>query len=334
MIVDLRRFLAAGRPRWERLEALLDRLEQDPGARLDLAQARELHRLYQLAAADLARLSADSGETEVRPYLSALVARAYGEVHETRQRERFSLWRWFFRTFPRTVRAHAVALLVAAGVTAAGALFGGGVLTLRPDAKEVLLPFAHLQADPADRVAWEEAAQDDRLEGEKASFSSQLMTNNIQVSVLALALGVTWGVGTVLLLFYNGVILGTVAVDYLAAGQAPFLLGWLLPHGAVEIPAILIAGQAGLILAGALLGWGDRTPLGERLRRVRGAIVTLTAGAALLLVWAGFVEAFLSQYHEPFLPYGLKIALGTAELLALGLFLGAAGRERVPGGSA
>jgi len=327
VIVDLKRFLAAGRLRWERLEAILDRLEQDPEARFDLDDARELHRLYQLAAADLARLGADSSETAVRPYLAALVARAYGEIHETRRRVRFSPWGWFTRAFPRTVRRHAAALLVATAVTAAGALFGGGVLFARPTAKEVLLPYPHLQADPTERVAWEEAAPEDRLRGRRATFSSQLMTHNARVSLLALGLGVTWGVGTVLLLFSNGIVLGAVAVDYLSAGQAPFLFGWLLPHGAVEIPAVLIAGQAGLVLAGALLGWGDRTRLRERLRRVRGAVATLAAGAALLLVWAGFVEAFLSQYHAPVLPYGLKIAFGAAELLALAVFLGVAGRR-------
>ena len=65
-----------------------------------------------------------------------------------------------------------------------------------------------------------------------------------------------WGVGTIVMLFYNGVILGAVTVDYIRAGQTKFLAGWLLPHGAVEIPSILIAGQAGLVLALALIGWG------------------------------------------------------------------------------
>ena len=76
----------------------------------------------------------------------------------------------------------------------------------------------------------------------------------------------TWGIGTIIVLFYNGVILGAVAVDYIRAGQTKFLLGWLLPHGVIEIPAILIAGQAGLLLAAALIGRGNRDPLRKRLR--------------------------------------------------------------------
>jgi uncharacterized membrane protein SpoIIM required for sporulation len=127
------------------------------------------------------------------------------------------------------------------------------------------------------------------------------------------------------MLFTNGIMVGAVAVDYIRAGQTKFLLGWLLPHGVIEIPAILIAGQAGLLLALALIGWGNRLPLRARLRAISPDVVTLIFGVALLLVWAGFVEAFLSQYHEPIIPYSAKIAFGMVELGLLILYLGKSG---------
>jgi uncharacterized membrane protein SpoIIM required for sporulation len=128
-------------------------------------------------------------------------------------------------------------------------------------------------------------------------------------------------------LFYNGITLGAVAVDYVAGGQTAFLLGWLLPHGAVEIPAILIGGQAGLVIAYALIGWGDRSSRADRLRHISGDVVILAGGSAVLLVWAGVVEAFVSQYHEPVVPYDLKIAFGLLEAIALTLFLSRGARE-------
>jgi uncharacterized membrane protein SpoIIM required for sporulation len=153
------------------------------------------------------------------------------------------------------------------------------------------------------------------------------MTHNTRVSILTLALGMTWGIGTSLMLFSNGLMLGAVAVDYIGAGQTKFLLGWLLPHGVIEIPAILIAGQAGLMLAMALIGWGTRTRLRARLRAISRDLVTLIFGVAVLLVWAGFVEAFLSQYHEPVIPYSAKIAFGLVELILLCLFLAKSGSQ-------
>ena len=153
------------------------------------------------------------------------------------------------------------------------------------------------------------------------------MTHNTQVSFLALALGMTFGLGTMVLVFYNGVILGAVCFDYIRDGQGIFLAGWLLPHGAVEIPAILLASQAGLVLGHALLGWNSRVPRSERLRSVGPDLATLAGGAAVFLVWAGIVESFFSQYHEPVVPYAAKIVFGVIELMAVVYFFGFSGAQ-------
>ena len=192
----------------------------------------------------------------------------------------------------------------------------------------VIMPFSHLQGDPSDRVAREEGAEADRLKGAKTYFSSYLMTHNTKVAIFTLALGMTFGIGTVIMLFYNGVILGSVIFDYIAAGELQFLLGWLLPHGVVEIPAILLAGQAGLVLGAALIGWGKHVPLSRRLRIISVDLMTLIFGVAVMLVWAGVIEAFFSQYHEPALPYTVKITSGVTELILLVVFLARSGSRR------
>lgn len=327
MIIDLEKFLLSERRFWKELELLLDKLENDTRSETSLAQVKHFHYLYERASADLSKITTFSTEPETLRYLENLVGRAYGEIQETRQkRGPLSLRGWFFRSLPQTFRRHLRAFLLSVVITIAGCAFGGLALAFDPEAKAVLMPFPQLQGDPRERVATESQTVRDKLQGSKATFSSALMTHNTRVSILALALGMTWGVGTVILLFYNGVILGAVAVDYVLAGQTTFLLGWLLPHGAFEIPAILIAGQAGLMLANALIGWGERTSLKARLREISADLVTLIFGVALFLTWAGFVEAFLSQYHEPVIPYAMKIALGIVEVVLLGLFLGRSGR--------
>ncbi len=326
MIVDLQRFIAAERPFWTQLEKRIDRLEAEPDLRMSLPELQSFHLLYERTAADLAKFASFSSEPETRRYLENLVARAYGEIHETRRKQsRLSPVIWFFRTLPRTFRRHVRAFYLSVAITLAGCAFGGMAIAFDPGAKPVLMPFSHLLQDPAKRVAEEEKATDDRLSGFKSAFSAQLMTHNTKVSIFTLALGMTWGIGTIIMLFYNGVILGAVAVDYIHAGQTKFLLGLLMPHGVVEIPAILIAGQAGLMLALALIGRGSRASLRTRLREISGDIVTLIFGVAVLLAWAGFIEAFLSQYHEPIIPYNAKIAFGALELFLLALFLAKSG---------
>ncbi len=328
MIIDLERFIEAERPLWIELEAALKRLESNAGERPDLQDLLRLHTLYQRASADLARVATFSAEPEIRRYLESLVSRAYGEIHETRLRpHRFAPWRLIAVTFPRAFRAHNHAFALALLLTLAGSVFGGAAVVLDVEARGALMPFPGLHESPLERVQREEGTLDDRLRGSKSRFSAYLMTHNTQVAIYCLGLGMTWGIGTSLLLFYNGVTLGAVALDYVQAGQTMFLLGWLLPHGVVEIPAFLIAGQAGLVLAGALIGWGDRTPLKLRLRRILPDVGALVGGVAALLVWAGIVEAFLSQYHEPVLPYSLKIGFGVLEAALLSLFLLRSGRQ-------
>lgn len=330
MIIDLQRFLAAERPYWSDLEKMLALLEAESNAVLSLEQTRRFHYLYERASADLAKIATFAAEPELRRYLENLVARAYSEIHETREkRHRFTPWLWFRQTLPQTFRRHLGAFGLTVVITLLGCAFGGFAVALDPEAKSAVLPqqFAGHLGDPNERVAREERGTGDRLAGAKTTFSAQLMQNNIRVSITAMALGMTWGIGTIIVLFYNGVILGLVAVDYVMAGQTTFLLGWLMPHGVVEIPAILIGAQAGFVLAGALIGRGQRATLANRLRAVSQDVVTLICGVALLLIWAGIVEAFFSQYHEPVLPYSVKIGFGAVELMLLVLFLTRCGRE-------
>jgi uncharacterized membrane protein SpoIIM required for sporulation len=322
VIIDLPKFLAAERRSWTELDEILGRLEADPHRRLGVDELKRFYFLYQKASADLAKLSTFAFEPQVRRYLESLVARAYGEVHEARDRaRRVSPITWFFRHFPAVFQRHVRAFWLATAIFLAGSVFGGAALRFDPEAKPVLMPFEHLQGDPAKRVALEEQAKRDRLSGAHSTFSADLMTHNIRVSLLTLGLGMTAGAGTVIFLFYNGVILGAVALDYAMAGQVKFLLGWLLPHGVIEIPAILIAGQAGLLFGRAILGWSSHEPLRRRLRKISPDVMTLAFGLAVMLVWAGIVEAFFSQFHEPVLPYALKICFGVVELAALILFL-------------
>ncbi len=328
MIINLNQFISAEKPYWDELETVLEQIEKKPEQGMSLEHLKRFHYLYQRAAADLAKIMTFSAEPHIRQYLELIVSRAYGEIYESRDvSSAWSPLKWFWQTFPQTFRTHINQFWLALITMLIGCLLGGLLVAIDPSTKEFLLPFSHLHDDPSQRVAKEESSSKDRLAGAKANFSSYLMTHNTRVSIFTLALGITYGVGTLIMLFYNGVILGAVFWDYIAAGETSFLFGWLLPHGAVEIPAILVAGQAGLVLAGALIGWGGR-PLTFRMRfrAISDHLVTLIAGGAIMLIWAGIIESFFSQYHEPVIPYAVKIAFGITEILLLTWFFARAGR--------
>lgn len=333
MLIDIKKFVETERPNWVQLEAMITRLEKNPLSHLTLDEVRHFHYLYERVSSDLAKLSTFAAERDTRQYLESLVARAYGQIHETRQKTNWlSPLQWFTRTFPQTFRRHIKPFWFATAIVTAGAVFGGTLLALDPSARAPLMPFDNLLESPTERVKHDEARQReatrDPLEGQKAQGSAWYMQNNIRVAITTMALGATWGIGTVVELFYTGIMVGTVGIDYVMDGQTAFLFGWLLPHGSVEIPAILLAGQAGFLLAGAIIGWGTRIPFRQRMRKISRDLMTLICGVALMLVWAGIVEACLSQYHEPIISYGYKIAFGSIQLVLLILFLSLSGREK------
>jgi uncharacterized membrane protein SpoIIM required for sporulation len=195
-----------------------------------------------------------------------------------------------------------------------------------PASVDVLLPADYLR-NPGQRVHQEEQEQSQHQNSAQteAAFSAHLIRHNIQVALLAAALGVTFGIGTALLLFVNGVLLGAVAVHYAQQGFGLFMTAWLLPHGVFEIPSILIAGQAGFYLARLLLHRSEDRNLRESMREW----LVLVAGLALMLAWAGIMEAFFSQHHAPVLPYRFKVAVAAAELMLLTIYLLLIGRREI-----
>ncbi len=332
MILDVERFVRTEEPYWHELDKLLEELDANPHLRLDLARLERFHYLYQRAATCLARLTSNSGDREVRAWLESLIARAYGEIHRRPMRSGFPFRKWLTEGFAQTFRRHLAAFWLSVAITVAGSAFGAVAIAVSPDSKATIMPFSHLMEKPHERVAREEKEQSskkDRMANVKGEFSAELMTHNIRVAVLTLGMGMTWGVGVITLLFYNGVTLGAVACDYVLDGQTQFLMGWLMPHGVIEIPAILVGGQAGFVLAAALVGWRSRETRRRRLAAARADVASLAGGMAVMLVWAGIIEAFVSQYHQPVLPYALKIAFGAVELTLLTAYFMWAGRARV-----
>jgi uncharacterized membrane protein SpoIIM required for sporulation len=303
-------------------------LESRPDRRLTPAEAEQLQQLYGQAAADLNRVTHGALAPELRQYLERLVARSYAEAYYALP-TRSEIWqprRWLriFTAFPESFRRQSRYFALAVLITVLGCALGGLAVHYDPVSVDVLLSADYLR-NPEQRVHQEERGKGDHPESTQieAVFSAQLIRHNIQVALLAAALGVTFGIGTALLLFENGVLLGAVAVNYTQRGFGLFVTAWLLPHGVFEIPSILIAGQAGFYLAHLLLRRREDRDVRQTMREW----LVLVAGLAMMLVWAGIMEAFVSQHHAPVLPYGFKVGIALAELLLLTLYLLLTGRR-------
>jgi uncharacterized membrane protein SpoIIM required for sporulation len=157
----------------------------------------------------------------------------------------------------------------------------------------------------------------------KPQASSQIMTNNIGVCFMTFASGIIAGLGTIFLMFTNGLNVGVVATACGEHGIALSLWSFIAAHGALELPAIFISGGAGLRLAAGLLFPG-MLKRKDALAVAGGDAVRLISGTIPMLIIAGSLEAFVSPTHAPL---ALKFAICAFLLATLGFWLSEGGRQ-------
>lgn len=135
----------------------------------------------------------------------------------------------------------------------------------------------------------------------KSSDSSPMFfmisTNNIKVAFLAFVFGVFLSIGTVSVLFSNGVMLGAFQYFFYAKGllTTSMLSIWL--HGTLEISAIVIAGGAGLLLGNSILFPGSFSRAYAVKKSVKDAL-KIVVGLIPVFVVAGFIESFWTRLTE------------------------------------
>ncbi len=127
-----------------------------------------------------------------------------------------------------------------------------------------------------------------------AGFSTFVLVNNIRVALTAFVGGVAWGVGTALLIGYNGLLFGALAGLAAQAGNLALLGRATLAHGTLELSCIVVAGAAGISLGRAILRPGHHTRR-EALAREAPPALQIAAGTAPWLVVAGLVEGYASR---------------------------------------
>ena len=323
---DVNRFVQERGPDWSRLEASLSQIEQHGLARLKLSEARSFARLYRRVSSDLVQARNAQLNATMLDYLNDIVARAYAIMHTARRPQSRSLIGFFLRDFPRRFRSEWRAISLAALVLFGGAATGAISVASDPYALGALIPDDHQAFTPSERVRREEREAGKMAGDRAAAFSGWLFTHNMEVSFLVFALGLTFGVGTVGLLFFNGVPLGALAMQYHNEGQDLFFWAWILPHGVTELTVVCIAGGAGLIIARGLWLPGRLTRASALAAEARNATSLLLGGLPLLGV-AGAVEGTISQLHAPALPYSAKLLFALLLACAVYGFLLRAGRN-------
>jgi len=293
---DTRRFRAAREGEWRRLEEIVLRAEKGSLRKLPDEDLLALPVLYRGALSSLSVARETSLDLELVTYLEGLCARAYFFVYGVRTSPGKRLGAFFAHDWPAAVRAIGRETLVALFLTFVGALAGYLLVSAQPSWFGSFVP-ADL-AGGRDFTASPETLRQTLYHQQGAQglgfFATYLFTHNSQVSVLAFALGFAFGVPTVMLLIYNGAMLGAFLALFVSRGLGFELGGWLIIHGTTEIFAIVLAGAAGLKIGWAVVFPGESGRLDAAAKAGRTAALVM-GGVVVMLLVAGLLEGFGRQ---------------------------------------
>ena len=305
------RWIEKRKPYWDRLAFMIDKAGRRGLSVLTYAELSELGLLYRQIAADLAAVREDTLSRPWAGYLNQLLARAHNLIYMGRTVQPRCILAFYGREFPRLFRQTWKYAALAVLLFMAGAI-AGFLTTLADPALQRFFLGPEMSATIDRREMWTHSVLT-----VKPLASSAIMTNNLTVSFTMFAVGIMGGIGTIYLLAMNGVMIGIIATACWQAGMSLQLWSFVAPHGALELPAVFIAGGAGLLLARGLLFPGE-LPRRESLMVYGGQGVRLALGIIPLLFVAGTLEGFFSPSNFPVsAKFACSIAAGGLLLLYL-----------------
>jgi uncharacterized membrane protein SpoIIM required for sporulation len=319
------RWLNKRRPHWARLAELEQRAGRSGVRALSHKELQELGLLYRQVASDLAALREDPNEVEMARSINQLLARAHNLLYAGRGHSGWGIVEFYTRTFPRIFR-ETFPYTLASGVLFLMAGLMCALLSFRDATFERFLLGPQMMESIAEHKMWTESV----LTIQPAAASG-IMTNNLAVCFAAYAMGITAGIGTIYMMLLNGLLIGVVGVACYEGGMSLPLWSFVAPHGVLELPAIFIAGGAGLLLARGLLFPGN-LPRGDSLRLAAGESVRLLLGVIPILIIAGTIEGFLSPSLT--IPATIKFIFAAGLFSLFAAYLAFAGREKNIGATA
>ena len=316
----LSRFIDTRRPRWDRLRELLDSLEK--GRSLSADEVLELDRLYRQVNTDMAMAQGRYPDSDFTRMLELMLVRAHGLIYPARSPLRDKIAAFLVTGFPGAVRDGKKMIWLAFATFILGAAIGLSLASLRPELGEIIMGEQTVE-NMKDGHVWTE-----RLEDENPVITFMwLFGNNVRVSMTAFAAGILLGVGTLFLMLYNGLHLGSALGVTMTYGVAGKLATFVAGHGFIEIFSILMAGAAGMTIGFAVLAPG-RLSRGEAVARAGRRVFPLLVATIPILAVAAFVEGFISP--EPGIPAWAKFVLGPTLLAGLLSYVIIANRRKPP----
>ena len=324
-----RQFLKRRKSAWRRFEQLVGPLQNTNWRRLTGKQVTEYSRLLREVSHDLAVVRAHGWDLRLESYLNDLVSRGHNTFYRAPPGTTNTIIRYFTTDFPRLMRRNLGYMLAGNALFFLPFFLAWGLVVADPEVVHRVVPSEALEQ--YDEMYGEEGDLTSEEEGagwvpgyaeERTGMFGFYIWNNVGIAFRTFALGITMGVGTVVTLLSNGIVIGAVFGYVQSQGNGERLFSFVVSHGSFELTAIGISGGAGLMIADALLHPGSRTRWESLMVRGLDA-VQVAGGAGAMLAVAAVLEAYWSPAP---IPAAVKYAVGAALWVLVFAYIAFAGR--------
>lgn len=320
--MDIDRYIALNQASWDRLDDLATRARRDLSG-LAPGELEELVQLYQRASAQLSYVRTYYRDQALAARLTRVVATANGVIYGKRPRTFRSIAEFFAYTFPGALYHYRRFMWASAAL-----FFIPAILTwvwLANDPTAIDLTGSRAERDLYVNELFEQYYSNEA----HPLFFVRVTVNNIQVSLLLFATGIVAPViGPLYVLTQNAFLLGSRGAWMTEAGQTDRFLGFILPHGMLELTAIVLAGGASLALGWSVIAPGDRRRT-DALREEGRRLIVIILGLMSMFLAAGFIEGFITGSGLPPAP---RIAIGALGWVAFMSYLTVQGRAAAAAG--
>jgi uncharacterized membrane protein SpoIIM required for sporulation len=317
-------FVARHGPTWTAFEGMLAALEPPGGAAAEVDVA-EFDATYREVCRHLALARKRLYGADLENRLQSLALRGHRLLYGARPGGFRALVEFAANGFPRVVRGQGWIVALSC-VLFFGSLLATAAWTAGDPERiyEVLGADAVAQMESMYDPAAGHFAKPRGADSDVQMFGFYVW-NNVSIAFRTFAGGVLLGVGSIVTLLFNGVVIGAVSGHLTAIGFGTTFWSFAITHGALELPAIALAGAAGLRLGLPVIAPGRKS----RSRALRDGAVDagrIACGVAVMLVLAAILEAFWSASLA--IPNGVKLAVGGTLWVAVAAYFTFGGRRR------
>ncbi len=288
--MNVNQFIEKNAPSWTELKNLTESIDKKGIKQLDSKQLKHYLYLFRQSSHQLAYARTHFSGSEVIPYLNSLVANSHNHIYSVKKYDFSEIGSFFSFDLPNNIKKYKNYILAATGVFLLGFILSWLLVAIDSQNATYFMPQQMIE-----NINWD---MDTSKQWDYPVMSSFIMTNNISVAFKAFVFGITLGIGTFYILFFNGAMLGALTGLVYHFGNPVAFWSLILPHGILELTAIFIAGGAGIMLARSILIPGEYSRKHSIIKGAKEAI-SLMLGVIVFLIIAGIIEGFFTPINIP-----------------------------------